>query len=396
VVGLPLSRAGSRSWDGTFDRTETPVCVETADPEVAPVGRPAALAYPPLVEQEIRFTSQAGPRVAWSAVGTGPDLVISGLWCSHLELDWQDRAIRGFVERLASRFRVLRYDRPGTGLSDREAPPPGTLDAEVAVLDAVVKAAGSEPFILGTSSGGCVAVRYAVTHPDRVRRLVLYGAYADGRGIAPSEARDTLVSVVSTHWGLGSRILADLFLPGASPAERDAFARFQRHSASAEAAAASLRSVYAMNVTADLPHVAVPTLVVHRRGDHTISAALGRDLAAGIPGATFVLLEGDDHFPWRGDVDAVVAQVARFLGEPLVEADLAAPTLNPPQGLDALSDRELEVLRLVAAGFSDDEIAERLVLSPHTVHRHVANIRSKLQLTSRAAAAAAAARAGLV
>lgn len=359
------------------------------------LSRRAPAAYPPLVEQEIRFTSEAGPRVAWSAVGTGPNLVIGGLWCSHLELDWQDPSIRWFVERLASRFRVVRYDRPGTGLSDRTAPPPETLDAEVAVLDAVVEAAGGEPFVLGTSSGGCVAVRYAVAHPDRVRRLVLYGAYADGRRIAPQEARDTLVSVVSTHWGLGSRILADVFLPGASPAERDAFARFQRHSASAGTAAASLRSVYAMNVTADLSRLAVPTLVLHRRGDHTISASLGRDLAAGIPGATFVLLEGDDHFPWRGDADAVVAQVARFLGEPL-EADVGAPSRVPPPGLASLSDREVEVLRLIAAGFSDDEIAEQLVLSPHTVHRHVANIRSKLRLTSRAAAAAAAARAGLL
>jgi DNA-binding NarL/FixJ family response regulator len=92
----------------------------------------------------------------------------------------------------------------------------------------------------------------------------------------------------------------------------------------------------------------------------------------------------------------VVAQVARFLGEPLVSADARAATPARPPGLDSLSDRELEVLRLVAGGLSDDEIAERLVLSPHTIHRHVANIRVKLQLTSRAAAAAAAARAGLV
>jgi pimeloyl-ACP methyl ester carboxylesterase/DNA-binding CsgD family transcriptional regulator len=387
---------------GTFDRTETPVCVEAVPSgssllSVVP-RRGGGRAYPPLVEQEIRFTSAAGPRVAWSAVGTGPNLVVSGLWCSHLELDWQNPAIRWFVERLATRFRVVRYDRPGTGLSDRDAPSPGNLDAEVTVLDAVVQAAGGgEPFLLGTSSGGCVAIRYAVAQANRMRRLVLYGTYADGRGIAPEEARETLVSVVSTHWGLGSRILADVFLPDASPAERDAFARFQRHSASAETAAASLRSVYAMDVTADLPRVTVPTLVLHRRADHTIPASLGREVAAGVPGAAFVLLEGADHFPWRGDADAVVAQVARFLGgERPVGADAPARSSTGPAGLDSLSDRELEVLRLVAAGLSDDEIAERLVLSPHTVHRHVANIRSKLQLTSRTAAAAAAARAGLV
>ena len=113
----------------------------------------------------------------------------------------------------------------------------------------------------GVSSGSCVAVRYAATHPERVRRLALYGSYADGHRLAPEAARRSLTSVVAAHWGLGSRVLADLFLPGAGPDERDAFARFQRLSASAEAAAASLASVYAMDVRGDLPEVTTPTLV---------------------------------------------------------------------------------------------------------------------------------------
>jgi DNA-binding CsgD family transcriptional regulator len=187
-------------------------------------------------------------------------------------------------------------------------------------------------------------------------------------------------------------VLADLFLPGAGPDERDAFARFQRISASAEAAAASLASVYAMDVRGDLPEVTAPTLVVHRRDDHTIPAALGREVAARVPGAVFVPLDGVDHLPWRGDAPSVVRAVAEFLagGEPV------DPDRPLPADLASLSEREVEVLRLVAAGHSDDEIAGRLVLSPHTVHRHVANIRTKLGLSSRAAAAAAAARGGLV
>jgi len=187
-------------------------------------------------------------------------------------------------------------------------------------------------------------------------------------------------------------VLADLFLPGAGPDERDAFARFQRLSASAEAAAASLASVYAMNVRDDLPEVTAPTLVVHRRDDHTIPAALGREVAAGVPGATFVSLDGVDHLPWRGDAASVVRAVSEFLAD----GTALDPDRPLPADLASLSEREVEVLRLVAAGHSDDEIAGRLFLSPHTVHRHVANIRTKLGLTSRAAAAAAAARGGLV
>lgn len=359
-------------------------------------------AYPPVVEQEIRFTVATGSRVAWATSGapTLPTLVVGGWWCSHLELDGQNASFRAFAERLATRFRVVRYDRPGTGLSDRDVPPPPDLDEEIAVLDAVVRAATVDAparseagvLLLGVSSGSCVAVRYAATHPERVRRLALYGSYADGHDLAPEAARRSLTSVVAAHWGVGSRVLADLFLPGAGPDERDAFARFQRLSANAEAAAASLASVYAMDVREDLRQVTAPTLVVHRRDDHTIPAALGREVAAGIPGATFVSLEGVDHLPWRGDAASVTRNVSEFL------ADGAAVQPDRPLSpeLASLSEREVEVLRLVAAGHSDDEIAGRLVLSPHTVHRHVANIRSKLGLASRAAAAAAAARGGLI
>jgi pimeloyl-ACP methyl ester carboxylesterase/DNA-binding CsgD family transcriptional regulator len=350
-----------------------------------------------VAEQEIRFTTAHGRRVAWSAVGTGPTLLVGGWWSSHLELDWAEPAFRWFVEQLGTRFRVVRYDRPGTGLSDRDGPPPATLDDEVAVLDAVVLAAGEDSvFVLGASSGGCVAVRYAAFQPGRVRRLVLYGTYANGRDLAPEAARASLVSVVASHWGIGSRVLSDVFLPGAQAAERDAFARFQRLSASAENAAASLTAVYAMDVRGDLPEVTAPTLVLHRRADHAIAASLGRDVAARVPGSGFVLLDGVDHFPWRGDATSVVGAVFRFLGEPRValDGDTRPPAL--PLNLASLSVRELEVLRLVAAGLGDDEIAERLVLSPHTVHRHLANIRTKLGVTSRSAAVAVAARAGLV
>jgi len=351
------------------------------------------------VQQEIRFTSGTGARVAWAVAGTGPTLVVGGWWCSHIELDWQDPAFRSFAERLAGTFRVVRYDRPGTGLSDRDVPPPAGLDDEVDVLDAVVRAATaatgeSSVLLLGVSSGSCVAVRYAATHHERVRRLVLHGGYGDGRDLASEAARDSLTRLVASHWGLGSRVLADLFLPGAGPDERDGFARYQRLSASSQAAAASLASVYAMDVRADLPTLTAPTEVLHRRDDRTIPATLGRDVAARIPGATFVPLDGFDHLPWRGDGAAVVRAVSRFLVEPDQAVERADRELSGD--LASLSEREVEVLRLVASGLTDDDIAERLVVSPHTVHRHVANIRGKLGLASRAAAVAAAARAGLV
>jgi DNA-binding CsgD family transcriptional regulator len=143
-------------------------------------------------------------------------------------------------------------------------------------------------------------------------------------------------------------------------------------------------------VRAELPRVQAPTVVAHRRDDRAIPYELGRELAATIPGATLVPLAGSAHFPWIGDWQAV----ARALRSGVPAAGGERKAGEPPAAL--LSSREREVLVLVANGLTDSEIAEQLVLSQHTVHRHVANIRNKLGRGSRAAAVAEAARLGLL
>jgi pimeloyl-ACP methyl ester carboxylesterase len=159
-------------------------------------------------------------------------------------------------------------------------PVPGTVDEELAVLVALIEETGHERVSLVGASAGCaVASAYAAQAPERVDRLVLYGGYARGADIASPSARDTLLGVVEQHWGLGSRVLADLFLPHGTGDERAAFATFQRRSASRETAARSLRAVYEFDSTGHLGRVTVPTLVLHRRSDRAIPFALGRDLA---------------------------------------------------------------------------------------------------------------------
>jgi pimeloyl-ACP methyl ester carboxylesterase/DNA-binding CsgD family transcriptional regulator len=340
-------------------------------------------------DQAVRFTTAGGRTVAWAAVGAGPPLVVGGWWCGHLELDWRDPLFRRFTGLLGDRCTLIRYDRPGAGLSDPAGPLVTSLADEVAALSAVVDAAGEKVSLFGGSSGGCAAMAYAAAHPDRVERLVLYGSYARGTEIATAEARDSLLALVGRHWGVGSRILADLFLPTATPAERDEFVRFQRGSLTAEKAVRSLAAVYAFDVRDRLATIEVPTLVLHRRDDRAIPFALGQDVATRIPGATFVPLDGTDHLPWRGDADSLTRAVREFLG-----AGRRARRAGSQRG--ELSDRELDVLRLVAQGLSDQEIAHRLGISAHTAHRHVSNIRGKLGVSSRAAAAAHAATAGLL
>jgi pimeloyl-ACP methyl ester carboxylesterase/DNA-binding CsgD family transcriptional regulator len=350
-------------------------------------------------EQAIRFTRGPGRRIAWTRSGDGPPLVIAGWWMSHLELNWREPRFRAFVDALARQRTVIRYDAPGTGASfDGELPSP-SVAGETAALDAVLDAAATGPVdLIAASSGAPVGLAYAAAHPERVRRLVLYGGYASGSGIADARSRATIVSLVREHWGLGSRVLADLFIPSADAAEREAFVDFQRSAASAERAARALEAVYGFDVSALLDRVRVPTVVLHRRGDRAIPFALGRQLAAEVPEATFVALRGADHYPWFGDADQALRATLHAIGvegasDPGPSGEAGTPD---PLGEQVLTERETEVLALIADGLSDREIAERLVLSPHTIHRHVANLRTKLGLPTRAAVVAAATRRGLI
>lgn len=345
-----------------------------------------------LARSEIRFLPVGGRRVAYEVRGSGPPLVAPAWWVSHLELDWQDADFRRFWEGIADGYTLIRYDRLGVGMSDRTLHDSDlTLDSEVAVLRALIDELGLERVsLIGGSSGSCTAVAFAAAFPERVQRIVLYGSYADGTVLTPPGVGDAILAAIQAHWGLGARLLGDIFLGGATADEQERFGRLQRESATANTAAAVLALVYRLDVRDQLPLVRSPTLVVHRREDRAVPYRLGREVAAAIPGATFIPLTGSAHFPWHGDADAVVRACREML----------APGQAPPQQVgddeQVLSVREREILACIARGLNDREIAEQLVLSPHTVHRHVANIRRKLGRTSRTAAVAEAARLGLL
>ncbi len=334
-------------------------------------------------------------RVAFAVVGSGPAVVLPAWWVSHAAEDWHFDPLRRFVECLAAERTVVRYDRVGTGLSDRERPQQTfTPEFELATLCAVAAELGLERVtLMGISCGGCTAVSFAASWPERVDRLVLYGSYADGHTLGRPEARGAMVELVRSHWGLGSRLLADMFGPSWSPEIRGAFTAAQRVCADAQVAASLLELIYETDVREDLPRVGAPALVVHREHDRAMRLRGAREVAALLPRAELVTLPGDAHLPWHGDGEAVLRAVAPFLG---IQAPPAPTHELNENGLDELSEREREVLGLVAQGLGDAQIAELLVISPHTVHRHVANILAKLRLPTRAAAAARAARAGLL
>jgi pimeloyl-ACP methyl ester carboxylesterase/DNA-binding CsgD family transcriptional regulator len=345
----------------------------------------------------VRYARSGADDVAWSDVGDGPPVLVGGWWMSHLERDWAYPPFRAFADLLARHRRVIRYDPPGTGLSRSRAEMPAAIGPHVDATVAVLDAAGVDRVtVLAGSSGVPVAVELAARHPDRVRRLVLCGAYLGGGAIASPADRDALVELVRRSWGVSSRVMSDIFFPDATPAQRAAYVRHQRSTASPDAAAAGLAAVYAFDAREAAGRVTAPTLVLHRRGDRAIALTHGRDTAERIPGAAFEILDGTAHHPWHGDGLAIARRALAFDGVP--EEALPAPSSaasraasdddGGPGSPGRLTAREREVLLLVSQGKTDAQIAAELFLSPHTVHRHVANARTKLGVPSRAAAAA--------
>jgi pimeloyl-ACP methyl ester carboxylesterase/DNA-binding CsgD family transcriptional regulator len=325
------------------------------------------------VSLRIRYCATPAGRVAFAAVGAGPALLCDTGWITHLRAQLDLFSFADFIGRLAERFTVIRYDKPGCGLSDRDGVDL-SFDGQVAAALAVADAAGAGRFhLFGASQGGQLAAAIAARYPDRVEALVLYGTCASGSDLLPAEARDSVLALVRAHWGLGLQALAGAFVTGPTAADMAAFTQFQRASASAAVAADLLEVYYRTDTSPLLPAIRARTAVLHREADRGTRFELGRQVAALIPGAVLIPLPGSSHLFYHGDWVAVADAVAGFLCEP------AGPVLTA---------RELEVAELIAEGLTNQAIARRLSVAPRTAEAHAENIRRKLQVRSRAQVAA--------
>jgi pimeloyl-ACP methyl ester carboxylesterase/DNA-binding CsgD family transcriptional regulator len=339
--------------------------------------------------RDVRFFAlPAGVRVAYATVGRGSALLVPAAWISHLELLWQDPAVRAFFAPLALRRTVVCYDKPGCGLSDRW-PGRQTLDTDLDLLTALADHLGLDRFdLLGISMGAPLCLAFAARRPERVGRLVVYGGYADGSQVAAPEVRAAIVDLVRAHWGLGSDVLADVFLPDGSAEMKAHFATLQRGAAAAETACQLLTQCYETRVDDLLERVRAPTLVLHRRSDRAIPYRLGRELGARIPSARLVSLAGRSHFPHAGDAASVVREILEFLGEPLDEPDPDTPQRAVPDGAASLTARQLQVAALVAEGMTNRQIARELGIKERSAEGHVERIRQRLGVRSRTQIAA--------
>ncbi len=286
---------------------------------------------------EIRFfKDREGLNIAYAMHGDGPMVICPAWWISHVEKDWDDPRFRGFFERLGRGLTVVRYDRPGVGLSDRTGESRSMADEAGILLDLANELGAGRYGLFAMSCGGPPAIVHAAQHPDRVDNLCLCGSYAEGPTICSVELQDAMLATVRAHWGVGARAMADVFMPDADRDDVRAFAHYQRTAADAAVAERLLELTYAMDARPYLERIFAETLVLHRRRDRAIPLEAGRGLAAGIRGARFVTLEGSAHPPWIGGDDIAGIANAFFLGE-----TQSAETTGPAHAASATGlDRE--------------------------------------------------------
>ncbi|HYF18996.1 MAG TPA: alpha/beta fold hydrolase [Ramlibacter sp.] len=345
--------------------------------------------------QDIRFcTAPDGVKLAMALYGSGPPLVRAATWFTHIERDPTSLLNRPWIEALSANHTYVTYDMRGTGLSSRRVDNL-SLDAWVSDLATVIDAIGAERVpVLGISQGAAIAVAYAARHPERVSALILLGgfasAYFSGHHADPKvrEEGEMLIKLVRMGWGSGApayrRVFVSKFLPGASHEMQDEFDEYSNLSCDPETAARALEAQYHFNVREEAKRVSCPALVMHVQGDQVVYFDQGRRLASLIPGARFVPLPGNNHVPLETDPcwPHAIQEIRAFLGT---------------QGeTPRLTARQQQVLRLVADGRTDKQIARQLSLSPRTVEMHVAGALKALGCASRAEAVRKAAEGGLL
>ena len=260
--------------------------------------------------------------IAYAVGGEGPvDVVVIPNWTTHLEASLDHPLVARYIHRLESFARLIRFDLPGTGMSDPvaldELP---TMEEWRDCVRVVMDAARSRrAVLLATDAAGAVAIPFASTYPDRAAGLVLIDTWArlyrdeDYSFGFPERTRESGLAWWMEGWGTGRQL--ELTAPALAddPHEREAVARLERFSTSPGVARAFFRMVAELDVREILPAVRVPTLVLHRAGNRYIRVEHGRYLADRIPAARYVELPGEDHFPFYGDTEAVVSEIRSFL-----------------------------------------------------------------------------------
>ncbi len=341
------------------------------------------------LQQHVRYVyASDGTRLAWAEAGTGPMVVKAANWLTHLEYEWESPVWKHWIQFFSSRYRFVRYDERGCGMS---GPQTGTLSLEQwsADLGTIIDAARpSGPVtLLGISQGAATCIDYAIRHPERVSRLILYGGYARGtlrRGNPTAEsAYQAMIDLARVAWGSDNptfrQIYTSRFIPGGTAEHLEWWNELCRKSTTGETIAKLFEARSIVDISTRLAQLQKPALVVHSRNDEVVPVDEGRMLAGGIAGAEYVELDSRNHVlleiepAWARFQDAVLS----FVPTKGAATDSAFAALSP---------REREVLALMNDGLNNSRIAERLQISEKTARNHASNLFDKLGVRSRAEA----------
>lgn len=348
--------------------------------------------------ERVRFCrAPDGVRIAYAVHGQGPPLILAKSWISHLQYDWDDPMLGHALGALVRTATVVRFDERGYGLSDWD-PEDFSLEARLSDLEAVAAAAGLDRYaVMAMGQAGQVAITHAAQHPERITRLILNGTYAgvtDDYRERFEEYFATLVQIVRFGWTLPDsrfrRVFSESMIPEGTESQKRWFDELLPLITSKDTAISAAEVRQATDVIDILVDVAVPTLVLHARGNRMSPFEQGRLMASQIPNARFVPLESENMSPLAGEPAWQVwwEAVTGFL-EP--DRELIPVEAYHSEPVKELTEREVELLQLVAEGLTNDEIAGQLTISPRTVERHLSNIYTKLGVSGRAARAAAVA-----
>ena len=268
------------------------------------------------MEPRIQYAkTSGGVSIAYAKTGEGPPLVMCPMSSEQFSLFQQIPEVGSYYERLGKGRLLVQYDGRGTGLSDRDVKD-FSLEARVRDLEAVVQSAGLERFALYADGlGGATAIAYSATHQTQVSHLILYGTFGRAADVMPRDRLLPLIELCRNNWEFASQIFADMSLRESQPEVAVKIAKSLQAACTGEVRAEILEQGYPIDVSDQLAQVKSPTLVVHRRGDANMPFRRGQQLAAGIPNAQLVPLEGTMHVAFLGDTDSVVTAIDEFLGE---------------------------------------------------------------------------------
>ena len=267
------------------------------------------------------YVDAGGVYLAWQCFGTGDtDLLIIPGFVSNVEMVWEQPQLAHFLACAARAFRVILFDRRGVGLSDRTVERPSMATAISDMLAVLDVARSTRAVVLGASEGGAAAIELCCAHPQRVAGLCLFAALPKGTASATFDAAlqprqyELWMARLVADWGTSHSVAT--FAPSheSDPTLNDWWARLLRLSSSPGTIAAILHQLRDVDVTALLPRIRCPVILLHRRGDRAVRIAASRYMAARIPGATLVELEGEDHWWWLDDVDVLLDKLLKLRG----------------------------------------------------------------------------------